>query len=274
MAERRHELAKSVRTGSFKTNYHDVGGGFPVTLLHGSGPGASAWANWNKLFTLLKDDFRLIAPDLSGFGFTERVKGRVETMDGWAEQIVDLLDALGIEKTNLAGSSFGGALALALAVRKPGRVNKIALAGSMGVSFPVTYGLERVWGYEPSLENMEELLELFTYDRRFAARELARSCYEASIRPGFQESFRALFPEPRQKWVDAMAENQRCLRNIPHETLIVHGREDRIVPLESSYKLLQLIDRAELHVFGRCGHWIQIERARDFADLLRSFFKR
>ena len=274
MAGKKPEIANSIQTGSFKTNYHDVGGGFPLTLLHGSGPGVTAWANWGKLFPLLRDDFRIIAPDLSGFGFTERVSGRVETMKGWVEQTIDLLDALEIEKTNLVGNSFGGALALSLAIKSPERVNKMVLMGSMGLSFPLTYGLDRVWGYETSVENMEELLELFTYNRSFATRELAKSRYEASIQPGFQESFRALFPEPRQKGVEAMAGNQQYIRNIPHHTLIVHGREDRVIPLENSYSLLRLIDNAELHVFGKCGHWTQIERAREFADLIRAFFKR
>jgi 2-hydroxymuconate-semialdehyde hydrolase len=121
---------------------------------------------------------------------------------------------------------------------------------------------------------MEELLEIFTYDHSFATRELIKSRYESSIQPGFQESFHALFPEPRQKGVEAMAGNQQYIRNIPHQTLIVHGREDRVIPLENSYRLLQLIDNAELHVFGKCGHWTQIERAGEFGELLRSFFRR
>jgi 2-hydroxymuconate-semialdehyde hydrolase len=268
------EIAKSIRTGDFKTNYHDLGSGFPVTLLHGSGPGVTAWANWNKLFSLLSKDFRVIAPDMSGFGFTERVPNRKETMNGWVQQTVDLLDALEVEKTNLVGNSFGGALALSLAIKYPERVNKLVLMGAMGVSFPITYGLDQVWGYEPSLEAMEELLEIFTYDHSFATKNLVKSRYESSIQPGFHESFHALFPEPRQKGVEAMAGNQHYIRNIPHETLIIHGREDRVIPLENSYKLLQMIDNAQLHVFGKCGHWTQIEHTREFADLVSAFFKR
>jgi 2-hydroxymuconate-semialdehyde hydrolase len=274
MAEQRPEIANSIQTGTFKTNYHDLGQGYPVTLLHGSGPGVTAWANWGRLFPLIKDDFRVIAPDMSGFGFTERLPGRKETMNGWVEQTIDLLDALKIEKTNLVGNSFGGALALSLAIKYPQRVNKLVLMGAMGVSFPITYGLDQVWGYIPSVENMEELLEIFTYDHSFATKELIKTRYESSIQPGFQESFHALFPEPRQKGVEAMAGNQQYIRNIPHETLIVHGREDRVIPLENSYRLLQLINNAQLHVFGKCGHWTQIEHTQEFADLIRGFFKR
>jgi 2-hydroxymuconate-semialdehyde hydrolase len=160
-----------------------------------------------------------------------------------------------------------------MAIKYPERVNKLVLMGSMGVSFPITYGLDRVWGYTPSFEHMEELLEIFTYDHSFATDALIKTRYEASMQPGFQESFSSMFPAPRQQGVEGMAGNENYIRNIPHETLIVHGREDRVIPLENSYKLMRLIDNAQLHVFGKCGHWTQIEQTAKFAELLRGFFK-
>jgi 2-hydroxymuconate-semialdehyde hydrolase len=274
MAESRPEIANSIKTGGFNTNYHDLGSGFPVTLLHGSGPGVTAWANWGKLFPLMKNDFRLIAPDMVGFGFTERPAEVAFNMNNWIRQTMDLLDALKIEKTNLVGNSFGGALALSIAIKYPDRVNKLVLMGAMGVSFPISYGLDRVWGYTPSLENMEELLEIFTYDHSFATPDLIKTRYEASMQAGFQESFSSMFPAPRQPSVERMASNENYIRNIPHETLIVHGREDRVIPIETSLKLIKLIDKAELHVFGHCGHWTQIEKTTEFASLLKDFFKR
>lgn len=270
----RPEIANSVQTGGFKTNYHDLGQGYPILFLHGSGPGVSAFANWNKLFPIIKDHFRIIAPDMAGFGYTERVPGMVCNMDSWVRQAIDLLDALKIDRANLVGNSFGGALALTLAIKRPERVNKLVLMGSMGVTFPITYGLDRVWGYTPSEANMGELLEIFTYDHSFATKDLIKTRYESSMQPGFQESFSALFPAPRQNGVESMAGNQNYIRNIPHETLIVHGREDRVIPLENSLKLLQLIDNAQLHVFGHCGHWTQIEHTAEFADLILNFFRR
>lgn len=274
MSEKRPEIAASIQTGEFMTNYHDVGEGYPVVLLHGSGPGVTAWANWNKLFPILKKDFRVIAPDMVGFGFTQRPNDVTYTMNGWVQQTIDLFDALKIEKANLIGNSFGGALAMAMAIKYPERVNKLVLMGSMGVSFPLTYGLDRVWGYTPSFENMEELLEIFTYDHSFATKDLINTRYESSMQPGFQESFSSMFPAPRQNGVEAMAGNASYIRNIPHETLIVHGREDRVIPIDTSLQLVQLIDNAQLHVFGKCGHWTQIEHTEEFAELVASFFKR
>lgn len=274
MSSTRPEIANSVQTGTFTTNYHDLGEGCPVVFLHGSGPGVSAWGNWNKMFPLLSGDFRLLAPDMVGFGFTERPEGIDFTMNNWVQQTIDLFDALNIEKANLVGNSFGGALALSMAIKYPDRINKLVLMGSMGVTFPITYGLDRVWGYTPSLKNMEELLEIFTYDHSFVGKDLIKTRYESSIQPGFQESFSAMFPAPRQQSVEAMASNANYIRNIPHETLIVHGREDRVIPIETSYKLLQMIDNAQLHIFGKCGHWTQIEHSEEFADLLKNFFNK
>ena len=270
----RPEIANSIQTGAFVTNYHDLGEGYPIVFLHGSGPGVTAYANWNKLFGIVGKHCRMIAPDMAGFGFTERVPGMAYNMNVWVTQVADLLDALKLDRVNLVGNSFGGALALSLAIKYPDRINKMVLMGSMGVSFPITYGLDQVWGYVPSEANMEELLEIFTYDHSFATKELIKSRYESSIQPGFQESFSSLFPEPRQKGVENMAGNQAYIRNIPHETLIVHGREDRVIPLENSLKLLQLIDNAQLHVFSHCGHWTQIEHTEEFADLILQFFLR
>jgi 2-hydroxymuconate-semialdehyde hydrolase len=207
-----------------------------------------------------------------GFGFTERPQGYTYSLDNWVQHALGLLDALGLEQVDLVGNSFGGALSLALTIRHPQRVRRLVLMGSAGVHFEITPGLDAVWGYTPSFENMRKIMDLFAWDRNLVNDELAELRYRASIRPGFQESFAAMFPAPRQRWVDALASPEEAIRAIPHETLVIHGREDRIIPLETSLKLSQLISRAQLHVFGRCGHWTQIEHADRFARLVSDFF--
>lgn len=265
------EVGRAVVAAGIRTNVHDLGSGAPVLLIHGSGPGVSAWANWRLTMPELAKTRRVIAPDMVGFGYTERPAGQRYDMDAWVTQAVGLLDALGIVRTDLVGNSFGGALALAIAIRHPQRVRRLVLMGSVGVSFPITPGLDAVWGYTPSLQNMRRLLDLFAFDRSRINDELARLRYEASVRPGVQEAYAAMFPAPRQRWVDAMASRESDIRRIPHETLVVHGREDRIIPLENSLTLAQWIHRAQLHVFGRCGHWTQIEHSARFARLVDDF---
>lgn len=269
------ELGQRLRTGAFYSNVHDVGQGFPVLLLHGSGAGVSAWANWRLLLPVLAPTRRVIAPDLLGFGYTDRPADPSDNahyrMDTWVQQAVDLLDTLGIAQADLVGNSFGGALALALAIKHPQRVRRLVLMGSVGVPFVLTPGLDAAWGYTPSLAHMRALLDIFAFDRSRVTDELAQLRYQASIQPGFQESFGAMFPAPRQAWVEAMQSPEADIRALPHETLVVHGREDQVIPLSNSLTLAQWIARAQLHVFGQCGHWTQIEHAARFARLVENF---
>ena len=265
------EVARSVTAAGIRTNVHDLGDGEPVLLIHGSGPGVSAWANWRLLMPELAKSRRVVAPDMVGFGYTDRPANPRYDMDTWVAQAVGLLDAMEIECTDLVGNSFGGALALALTIRHPRRVRRLVLMGSVGVKFPITPGLDAVWGYEPSLAAMRALLDIFAFDRTLVTDELAKLRYEASTRPGFQESFAAMFPAPRQRWVDAMASPEDDIRAVTQQTLVVHGREDKVIPLANSLTLASLIPRAQLHVYPQCGHWTQIEHAARFAQLVGNF---
>jgi 2-hydroxymuconate-semialdehyde hydrolase len=265
------EIGRRVRTGAFETNVHDRGTGAPVVFIHGSGPGVSAWANWRGVLPVLAERFRVIAPDMVGFGFTDRPEGIDYRREVWVRQAIDLLDEVGLDRVDIVGNSFGGAIALALAIAHPQRVRRLVLMGSVGVSFPITDGLDRVWGYRPSLAEMRAMLDIFAFDRGLVTDELAELRWRASIRPGFQESFSAMFPAPRQRWVDALASDEADIRALPHETLVIHGRDDRVIPLDASLRLAELIDRSQLHVFGRCGHWTQIEHAARFNRLVGDF---
>ena len=95
------EIARSVRTGTFNSNVHDLGaskpGQPPVLFIHGSGPGVSAWANWRLALPELAKSFRVIAPDMVGFGFTERPAGMTYDLDAWVGQALGMLDALGLQ---------------------------------------------------------------------------------------------------------------------------------------------------------------------------------
>ncbi len=240
----RPEIGATADANGIKTNYLEAGQGEPVVLIHGSGPGVTSYANWRLVLPALGERFRVIAPD--------------------------------IPKAHLIGNSFGGAIALRIAAQHPERVDKMVLMGSMGVPFTITPGLDRVWGYEPSFENMRKVLDVFAYSRDLVNDELAEVRYQGSIQPGFQESFGAMFPADengsRQRWVEAMVTPAEQIRALPHRTLVVHGREDQVIPLETSLKLEELLDNADLAVFSHCGHWSMIERTEDFNRLVRDFF--
>jgi len=265
------ETGLNISAGGIVTNYHDRGDGAPLLLIHGSGPGVSAWANWRANIPELSRQNRVIAPDMVGFGFTERPDNFTYNMDNWVNHAVDFLDALDLDRVSIVGNSFGGALALAMAIRHPERVEKLVLMGSVGVPFKLTDGLDKVWGYTPSIENMRQLLDIFACDRGLVTDELARLRYEASIQPNFQETYASMFPAPRQRWVEAMTSPDDDIRTITQQTLIIHGREDRVIPPENSLRLFSLIENARLHMFGKCGHWTQIEHTKEFTHLVSSF---
>jgi 2-hydroxymuconate-semialdehyde hydrolase len=265
------EIGKNIVVNGIATNYHDVGQGAPLLMIHGSGPGVTAWANWRLALPELSKNRRVIAPDVVGFGFTERPAGIQYNIETWVGQLVGLLDALDLQRVDIVGNSFGGALALKLAIQHPDRVGRIVLMGSGGVSYPMTAELDSVWGYQPSIENMRKMLDIFAYDRSLVTGELAAMRYKASIQPGFQEAYSSMFPAPRQRWLDAMANTEEQIRAIPHETLVVHGREDRVIPLSSSLTLANWLPNSQLHVYGHCGHWTQIEHASRFSRLVNDF---
>jgi pimeloyl-ACP methyl ester carboxylesterase len=271
MQEANPEVAQTIDANGIATNVHDVGAGAPVVLIHGSGPGVTAWANWRAVIPALSRHRRVVAPDMAGFGYTERPRGVEYNMDLWIKHLTGILDALNLEVVDLVGNSFGGALSLAFTIRFPKRVRRLVLMGSAGINFDLTEGLNAVWGYEPSVQNMRGLMDYFAYDKSLVSDELAELRYKSSIRPGFQESFSAMFPAPRQRWVGALVSNEDDIRAISNEVLILHGRDDKVVPLETSLRLNQLIPASQLHVFGRCGHWVQIEQAARFTRLVEDF---
>lgn len=268
------EIGRNVSVAGVATNYIAAGAGESLILIHGSGPGVTAYANWRGVIPDLAEDFACFAPDTLGFGYTDFPSDiRGFSMSRWVSHLIGFLDALGIARAHFIGNSYGGALTLALAVRHPERVGKIVLMGAAGLPFPITEGLEKVWGYQPSLEAMRDLMTTFAFDPSLVKDEIVRSRYEASIRPGAQEAFSSLFPAPRQRWLDELATAEEDLKALPHPTLIVHGREDVIVPVAQSVRFSELIPDSELHVFGNCGHWTQIEKRDRFVALVRPFLK-
>lgn len=265
-------IGKTLLAAGHKTNYHEGGVGEALFLLHGSGPGVSGWTNWSKTMSAFSDKWRVIVPDIAGFGFTEFLEGTKYDIKLWVNHLIGIMDALDIAKASFVGNSFGGAVAIGLAVFAPERVDKLILLGTPAGEFVQTAGLRGAWEYEPSLENMRQLMGLFPYDQSLITPELVKSRYEASARPGAQEALRKLIPQPA-------AEGETIVKGFPVSalakitapTLVVHGREDRVVPPECGLLIAKSVPNADLHLFGCCGHWVQSEQPRRFASLVRDF---
>jgi pimeloyl-ACP methyl ester carboxylesterase len=271
------EIGQSVMVGGINTNYIEAGkaGAPPLILIHGSGPGVTAFANWQGVIPTLAETFHIYAPDMVGFGYTD-CPAEIEhfTLDLWVDHIAGFMNALGIAKAHFIGNSFGGALTLALAARQAERVDRFVLMGAAGLDFPITQGLLDVWGYTPSPANMRKLMETFAHNAGLVTDAIVQSRFEASIRPNAQENFARLFPEPRQAKLSALATPENDLRQIRHPVLIVHGREDVIVPVALASHFSSLLQNSEMHIFGGCGHWTQIEKKERFLDVVVPFLTR
>jgi 2-hydroxymuconate-semialdehyde hydrolase len=244
----------------------------PVLLLHGSGPGVTAAANWRLVIPELSGRRRVVAPDQLGFGGTATGERRTYGRAAWTDHALALLDTLGIDQVDVIGNSMGGAIALSMAVARPAAVRRIVLMGSMGVAMALPPGLDTIWGYTPGVEQMREVIGLFAYDRGLVTDDLVRLRYQASLDPAVRESWDAMFPRPRQRWVDDLALSGAELASVGQPVLLVHGRDDRVVPWRSSSgQLVDLLPDNRLHLLSACGHWTMIERTADFLGVVGPF---
>jgi pimeloyl-ACP methyl ester carboxylesterase len=221
----------------------DEGTGPTVLLLHGSGPGTTGEA-WRPLIDALSPDFRVLAPDLPGFGAAPAAP-----ISEWAEILAP------DEPCAVVGNSAGGALALLLAHARV--ATRVVAVGSMGAPMPIPPALDALWGATDPRAVLELIFPGPVSDEAVEARRTAMAA-----QPGYLE----LFPPPRQRWVDALT-----VEPVDVPVLLVHGSEDRIVPLEHALALLRSLPDARLHVFGGCGHATPLERTDEFNHLVRSF---
>ena len=267
-------VQRTIDAGGIDTSYLEAGSGDPVIMLHGSGPGVSGLANWQHNITALSQRFHVLAPDIVGFGATERPEDIIYSLRTWTDHVWAFLDAHGIGTAAIVGNSLGGRIALQMATDRPDRITKMVLMGAPGVGMTLTEGLLALRGYEPSHDAMRDLLRnYFAVDPTLITDELVAIRYAASIADGAYEAYRTMFFDPRHAGSDlGITENE--VRAITTPTLLVHGREDKVVPMQVSVTMLGLLPKADLHVFSACGHWTQIERAGEFSALVSDYLGR
>jgi 2-hydroxymuconate-semialdehyde hydrolase len=273
-----------IQAGGVRTFYNCSGEGHAETILflHGSGPGVTALSNWQLALPDLGEQYYCLAPDLVGFGASEHPQnpptGMRNWMRLWVDQCLAFLDALKLDKVHVVGNSMGGAIALHLLMEAPERFNRVVLMGPIGAPHTITPEIDRLWGFyeDPSIRAFGNIIRWFVYDEAFIADRLdaiTKTRYEAAMKPEVRRSFTAMFPAPRQKVIDDLVVPTLALHRMMHPTLLIHGRDDQIVPLETSLHLLQHLPRVQLLVFGQCSHWTQIEYAKSFNQLIAQFFE-
>jgi len=253
-----------------------------VVLLHGSGPGATGWSNFSGNIDAIADaGFRVLAPDMPGWGESDPVATREMDHD---RSLLGFLDALHIERAALIGNSMGAHTAVRFATLHAERVSHLVTMGAslgrgevksiFGAGDGPTEGLKvLVSAYkDPSPENMRALVEIMTFDKeRFATPELtqARSA-AAQARPEHLVNYVAGLPDgaPIPIRVD-----RSKIPGITAPTLLIHGKDDRVLHFETSLWLLANIANSRLVLLNRCGHWAMIEHADEFNRLVVDFLR-
>ncbi len=287
----REETSRFADTAMMRTHYHEAGplgeqaagetaDPTPVVLLHGGGPGASAWSNFGPNLPVFASRFRALMPDQPGFGRSAApaVEGNYFTFS--ARALAALLDQLRIERVHLVGNSLGGGTAVRFALDYPDRAGRLVLMGPGGLSLNVfapdpTEGVSRLAQFAappgPSREKMAAFLRTLVFRQQLITDELVDERYAVASTPEAIAAMSALgmsFYDPKYAQDGMLWQEAHRLRN---EVLLIWGREDRVNPLDGALVALKQIRKAQLHVFGGCGHWAQLEKFDDFNRLALDF---
>jgi len=268
-----------VRDGDagFRIHYNDCGDGpGVVVMLHGSGPGASGWANFHRNVEPLVDaGWRVLLIDCPGWSRSDSVVCTGSRSDLNARITKGVLDALGIERAHLIGNSMGGHSAVAFALAYPERVGRMVLMGggtggpSQFMPMP-TEGIKLIQALyrDPSIENLKRMMAAFVFDTSSLTEELYRARLENMLarRDHLENFVKSLAANPRQ-----YPDYGHRLGEIKARTLVVWGRDDRFVPFDIGLRLVWGLPDADLHLFSRCGHWAQWEHAEKFNRMVVEF---
>ncbi|MDP9091621.1 MAG: alpha/beta fold hydrolase [Actinomycetota bacterium] len=267
-------------------HYNEAGEGPVVVALHGGGPGASGYDNYHLNLPTLTKHFRVLCVDLPGYGLSDAILDGNHYANS-ATAIIGLLDDLGIEKAHYLGNSMGGGVSLRTALDFPDRVDRMVQIAPGGANVSLfsadpTEGARIMRAFYdepgPSREKMAAFLRVLIHDPTVVTDELIDARYEAAIKQGKQGAMNYAIGTVQQrstpKHEDPARQLWKYLEQIPHPTLLVWGRDDRITPVGAAFLPLKRLQNASLHIFGGCGHSVQIDRVDDFNALVIEFFQR
>lgn len=253
------------------THYHEVGEGTPILFLHGSGTGVTAAANWWLNLPDLGKYGRCIAIDSIGYGQTVVAEGTEYGIREWVEHAVRVLDALGIEKTWIVGNSLGGWLAFQFALDHPERVAGIISMGTGGAK--LTKALKGHSNPTLTEEGIRDTLELFVVNKDLISDELVSLRYKSALNDTASSRL-AEVVAARDRDRDALPLDFDKMAKLDIPVLLIHGVQDRVIPVQRTWDILNVVPNADAHIFSQCGHWSQVERASEFNEVIGNWLTR
>jgi pimeloyl-ACP methyl ester carboxylesterase len=273
------EHRREVDVVGTRVNYVEMGEGTPVLFVHGL---SGAWQNWLENIPDFARTHRAIAMDLPGFGASPMPPWEI-SIPAYGRFLRDFCERIGVDRCSVVGNSMGGFISSELAITEPERVDDLTLVSAAGI----TWARAR-----------REPAELLARVGRAAAPLALRFQMSGIKRAKFRHrAFRGVFHDPNALRREMLWENvvpalqspgyfdamtnlvgydiRHRLEEIEVPTLIVWGRNDRVVPVPAALAYRKRIgDNAELVIFDRCGHVPQIERPVRFNRVLREFLER
>lgn len=275
--------SRYVQTKRWKLHYNEAGKGHPVIMLHGTGPGATGWSNFHQNVARLAKTHWVITLDSPGWGKSEVFDCTGESRNAVnAEAAKLLMDELGLEKAALVGNSMGGMAVLQFMVDYPERISHAVTMGSGliggGPSIFTPGGLSQglkviVETYrDPSPANFKRLVEVMVYDASFVTDELAqdRSDNALAVKEHLTNWLKWSVQHPGGPF-GGLEKSLAALSQSKIPTLMIHGRDDKTVPMELTMRTSALIPNCRAVILNRCGHWAQVEHANEFDQLLLHF---
>jgi 4,5:9,10-diseco-3-hydroxy-5,9,17-trioxoandrosta-1(10),2-diene-4-oate hydrolase len=255
-----------------------AGSGPAVVMLHGGGPGASGVSNYSRNIDALAQQFRVIVPDLPGYGRSVKGVDQSDPFGYLADTMRGLLDELGLASAHLVGNSYGGAAALRLALDTADRVDKLVLMGPGGIGTTrgaPTAGLKTLLSYYsggPSRAKLENFIRTYlVYDGKSVPDELIDLRYAASIDPEVVANPPLRRPSgPKALWRMDLTRDRR-LKHLRTPSLVLWGRDDKVNRPSGGPLLAKMLPHAELVMTSHTGHWLQWERAQLFNQLVSEF---
>ena len=248
-------LQRDVDFDGYRVRTLQGGEGKPLLLLHGTGPGTSAFGNFSRILDRLSEHYSVLAADLIGFGGSDRkTREPFFDFDLWYRQATFLLGLMPGKTRSVFGHSLSGAIALKLAAENPS-VTKVLTTGTLGVRFPVNNALRLTWCYPVSREDIVRASETLVFDNSVIDETFLSNRIELLRTPGYQEYFSKMFGEDHQSLVDSACLDESTLSKITADVVMMHGREDRPVPADqTTLSIGKILQNCDVSIIGRCGH--------------------
>jgi 2-hydroxymuconate-semialdehyde hydrolase len=249
------------------------GSGFPLLMLHGSGPGVSAWGNFRLVLEGLERSHRILAIDLIGFGESSRKAAKpFFDLDLWLRQARFALNLLGDGPVGIIGHSVSAVLALKLAAASP-RVTGVMTTGAMGGKFVANHDLELTWSVPRTRDDLREAMQSLIYDHSLITDELLDNRMKLLGSNGYAGYFGEMFAGDKQKYIDACVLDASELRGLRCEVTLVHGSDDKPIPAkENSVSIGAMIPNADVVLLGQCGHSPALEHPGKFLSIAKMLF--